>query len=74
LRCIGLDGCCYSLDVCQQRTLPILPNSAPTLLDPPELRAAYRTVYTEALRPHYPRRPDGATLLPFRRQFLLARR
>jgi trans-aconitate 2-methyltransferase len=41
---------------------------------PPELRAAYRTAYTEALRPHYPRRPDGATLLPFRRQFLLARR
>ena len=41
---------------------------------PPELRAAYRIAYAEALRPHYPRRPDGATLLPFRRQFLLARR
>jgi trans-aconitate 2-methyltransferase len=41
---------------------------------PPDLRAAYRAAYAEALRPHYPRRADGATLLPFRRQFILARR
>jgi trans-aconitate 2-methyltransferase len=41
---------------------------------PPELRAGYRAAYAAALRPHYPRRPDGATLLPFRRQFILARR
>jgi trans-aconitate 2-methyltransferase len=41
---------------------------------PPELRAGYRAAYAAALRPHYPRRPDGATLLPFQRQFILARR
>jgi trans-aconitate 2-methyltransferase len=40
---------------------------------PPELRAAYRTAYADALRPHYPRQPDGATLLPFCRLFILAR-
>jgi len=41
---------------------------------PPDLREAYRTAYAEALRPHYPRRTDGITLLPFDRQFILARR
>lgn len=41
---------------------------------PPDLREAYRTAYAEALRPHYPRRTDGATLLPFYRQFIMARR
>jgi trans-aconitate 2-methyltransferase len=41
---------------------------------PPDLRVAYRTAYAEALRPHYPRRTDGATLLPFYRRFILARR
>lgn len=41
---------------------------------PEALRAGYRAAYAAALRPHYPRRPDGATLLPFRRQFILARR
>ena len=41
---------------------------------PPALRAGYRAAYAAALRPHYPRRPDGATLLPFRRLFILARR
>lgn len=41
---------------------------------PPDLRVAYRAAYAEALRPHYPRRADGATLLPFRRQFILAQR
>lgn len=41
---------------------------------PPDLRSAYRAAYAEALRPHYPRRADGATLLPFRRLFILARR
>jgi trans-aconitate 2-methyltransferase len=39
---------------------------------PPDLRAGYRAAYAEAMRPHYPRRPDGATLLPFRRQFIVA--
>jgi trans-aconitate 2-methyltransferase len=44
-------------------------------LDPltPELRTAFRKAYAAALRPHYPRRPDGTTLLPFRRLFILAR-
>lgn len=41
---------------------------------PPDLRAAYRAAYAEAMRPHYPRRADGKTLLPFRRQFILAQR
>jgi len=41
---------------------------------PPEMQAEFRTAYAEALRPHYPRRADGATLLPFRRLFVLARR
>ena len=42
-------------------------------LDPPQ-QAAFRRAYAEALRPHYPRRPDGTTLLPFRRLFMIARR
>lgn len=44
-------------------------------LDPlsPELRTAFRKAYAVALRPHYPRRPDGTTLMPFRRLFILAR-
>jgi trans-aconitate 2-methyltransferase len=41
---------------------------------PPDLRQAYRAAYAEALRPHYPRRSDGTTLLPFRRFFFVARR
>ena len=41
---------------------------------PEDLRPAFRAAYAEALRPHYPRRPDGATLLPFRRLFIVARR
>lgn len=40
----------------------------------PEQRVAFRQAYAEALRPHYPRRADGTTLLPFRRLFLIARR
>ena len=45
-------------------------------LDPLEepLRSQFLAAYTEAVRPHYPRRPDGATLLPFRRLFLIATR
>ena len=35
-------------------------------------RAAFRQAYAEALRPHYPRRADGTTLLPFRRLFMIA--
>ncbi len=35
-------------------------------------QAAFRSAYAEALRPHYPRRADGTTLLPFRRLFLVA--
>jgi len=42
-------------------------------LDPP-LRGAFRDAYAEALRPHYPRRADGTTLLPFRRLFIVAQR
>jgi trans-aconitate 2-methyltransferase len=39
---------------------------------PPEERPAFRAAYARAVAPHYPRRPDGVTLLPFRRLFLLA--
>jgi trans-aconitate 2-methyltransferase len=35
-------------------------------------RPAFLAAYAEALRPHYPPRADGAVLLPFRRQFILA--
>ena len=40
---------------------------------PADLRAQFLAAYTEAVAPHYPRRPDGTTLLPFRRLFLTAR-
>ncbi|MBW8271307.1 methyltransferase domain-containing protein [Caldovatus aquaticus] len=36
-------------------------------------RPAFLAAYTEAVRPHYPPRADGAVLLPFRRLFLVAR-
>ena len=35
-------------------------------------KAAFREAYADAVRPHYPRRPDGSTILPFHRLFLLA--
>ena len=37
-----------------------------------EQKAAYRQAYSDATRPHYPRRPDGTTLLPFHRLFIVA--
>lgn len=40
----------------------------------PALQAGFCAAYAEALRPAYPRRADGTTLLPFRRLFLLAER
>ncbi|MBV9783184.1 MAG: methyltransferase domain-containing protein [Acidisphaera sp.] len=40
---------------------------------PEALRPGFLSAYGAAVRPHYPRRPDGTTLLPFRRLFLLAR-
>ncbi len=41
---------------------------------PPDMREAFRQAYADAVRPHYPRRPDGTTLLPFRRRFMVAQR
>jgi trans-aconitate 2-methyltransferase len=41
---------------------------------PDEQKAAFRQAYAEAVRPHYPRRADGATLLPFHRLFMVARK
>ena len=35
-------------------------------------RLSFRHAYAAAVRPHYPRRPDGTTLLPFRRLFIVA--
>jgi trans-aconitate 2-methyltransferase len=39
---------------------------------PDDQKAAFRLAYSEATRPHYPRRPDGATLLAFHRLFIVA--
>jgi trans-aconitate 2-methyltransferase len=39
---------------------------------PTGLREQYREAYSEALKPHYPTRGDGSTLLPFRRLFFIA--
>ena len=38
---------------------------------PPDLKQSFRDAYSEALRPHYPRRADGTTLLPFKRLFIV---
>lgn len=40
---------------------------------PADLKQPFRDAYSEALRPHYPRRADGTTLLPFKRLFMVAR-
>ena len=40
---------------------------------PADLRAQFLAAYGAAMAPHYPRRADGTTLLPFRRLFILAR-
>ncbi len=39
---------------------------------PTGLREDFLRAYRAALEPHYPRRPDGSTLLPFRRLFMVA--
>jgi len=39
---------------------------------PADLKQPFRDAYSEALRPHYPRRADGTTLLPFKRLFIVA--
>lgn len=41
-------------------------------LDEPD-RSRFEARYTELLAPIYPRRPDGRTLFPFRRMFIIAR-
>jgi trans-aconitate 2-methyltransferase len=41
---------------------------------PEEQKPAFRQAYSDAAQPHYPRRPDGTTLLPFHRLFMVARR
>jgi trans-aconitate 2-methyltransferase len=41
---------------------------------PEDRKEAFRQAYSEAARPHYPRRPDGTTLLPFHRLFMVARK
>ena len=40
----------------------------------PSQREAFRKAYADAVRPHYPRQPDGTTLFPFRRLFMIATR
>ena len=44
------------------------------LTDDPAMRAAYLSALGDALSTAFPRRPDGVTLLPFPRLFLIARR
>jgi trans-aconitate 2-methyltransferase len=39
---------------------------------PPDLKDGFVRRYADAVRPAYPSRPDGTTLLPFRRLFLVA--
>lgn len=39
---------------------------------PDALREKFGQAYAEAARPHYPRRADGTTLLPFQRLFMVA--
>lgn len=45
-----------------------------TVLDDPAIRAAYLSALGERLSEAFPPRPDGVTLLPFPRLFLVARR
>jgi trans-aconitate 2-methyltransferase len=40
---------------------------------PEALKGPFGLAYSEAARPHYPRRADGSTLLPFQRLFMVAR-
>ncbi len=44
------------------------------LADDPAMRDAYLSALSDALSKAFPRRPDGVTLLPFPRLFLIARR
>jgi trans-aconitate 2-methyltransferase len=37
------------------------------------MRAGFLAAYAETIRPHYPKRADGTTLLPFQRRFIAAR-
>src|SRR5262249_46156276 len=41
---------------------------------PEERRDAFRRAYSEVAKTHYPQRPDGTTLLPFHRLFIVARK
>ena len=38
-----------------------------------ERKTKFQQAYADAVQPHYPRRPDGTTLLPFHRLFVVAR-
>jgi trans-aconitate 2-methyltransferase len=40
---------------------------------PEDRKEPFRLAYTAAALPHYPRRADGTTLLPFQRLFMVAR-
>lgn len=40
---------------------------------PDDMRDDFLRAYADAIRPHFPKRPDGTTLLPFRRRFIVAR-
>ncbi|HTI79015.1 MAG TPA: methyltransferase domain-containing protein [Acetobacteraceae bacterium] len=39
---------------------------------PGDLKDSFRQAYSDAMRPHYPQRADGTTLLPFQRLFMVA--
>ena len=76
-----------SLDIWQTTYLHVLPGAdavvqwaSGTSLKPfldklqGRQRQGFLDAYAEAIRPAYPRRPDGMTLLPFQRLFLLGTR
>jgi trans-aconitate 2-methyltransferase len=35
-------------------------------------KSQFRQAYSDAVQQHYPRRPDGTTILPFQRLFIVA--
>ena len=41
---------------------------------PDDRQEAFRQAYAKAVQPHYPRHPDGTTILPFQRLFMVVRK
>lgn len=82
----ALSGIGASVDIWQTEYLQVLTGDDPVLgfvsgtallpvlaRLPVDQADRFRTRYAEGLRQAYPRQPDGSTLFPFRRLFILAR-